>query len=46
MEEFRRMKFGRKLTGANKMAVFDDFCNPKILSQRDEKIKPYNSLPT
>ena len=26
------------------MAVLDHFCNPKMLSQGDEKINPYNSL--
>ena len=26
------------------MVVFDDFCNPKMLSQGGEKIDPYNRL--
>ena len=28
---------------ANKMAFIHDFCNPKMLSQGDENINPYNS---
>ena len=33
-----------QITDANKLTVFEDFCNRKMLPQGDEKIHSYNSF--
>ena len=41
MKEFNEIC---QINDSNKIAVFNDFYNPKMLSQKDEKFNPYNSL--